>query len=73
MVLKAVAFLCIWSKEGGVLAMKIRINIEEALLLDAMKDMRKVYQMPGDAEEKAEKIQSIFSGVMHLLDAAGSK
>ena len=53
--------------------MKIRINIEEALLLDAMKDMRKVYQMPGDAEEKAEKIQSIFSGVMHLLDAAGSK
>ena len=53
--------------------MKIRINIEEALLLDAMKDMRKVYQMPGDAEEKAEKIQSIFSGAMHLLDAAGSK
>lgn len=53
--------------------MKIRINIEEALLLDAMKDMRTVYKTPGDPEVKSEKIQSIFSGVMHLLDAAGSK
>ena len=53
--------------------MKIKINVEEALLLDAMKEMRKVYKSPGDVEAKAEKIQSIFAGIMSWLDAAGIK
>lgn len=53
--------------------MKITINIEEALMVDAMKDMREVYKMPGDVEAKSEKIQAIFSGIMQLLDAAGTK
>lgn len=53
--------------------MKITINIEEALMLDAMKDMREVYKAEGDEKAKSEKIKAIFGGAMALLDAAGSK
>lgn len=53
--------------------MKITINVEEALMLDAMKEMRKTYKSSGDVDIKAEKIQSIFSGIMQWLDAAGIK
>jgi len=53
--------------------MKIKINVEEALMLDAMKQMRKVYRAEGEVEAKSQKIQSIFAGLMTWLDAAGIK
>ena len=53
--------------------MKISINVEEALMLDAMKEMRKAYKAEGEVDKRADKIQSIFSGIMQWLDAAGIK
>ena len=52
--------------------MKLNANlkIEDALMLDAMQEMRKVYQAEGDVESKSQKIQAIFQGVMQILDMA---
>ncbi len=53
--------------------MKTTVKLEEALLLDAMKEMRKTYKSNLTDEVKEERLHHQFYGAMKLLDDAGVK
>lgn len=54
--------------------MKTTIKVHEALELDAMKEMRKIYKSKKlSDEDKYLKIHNMFTGIMRWLDEAGIK
>lgn len=53
--------------------MKTTVNLEEALLLDCCKQMRKAYKSNLCDEVKEERLHQIFFGAMKMLDQAGAK